>query len=151
MPANKSNLSTPRKEKSSNGLVVASAAAAASKKKKRSTCVKHKKHCKQYLVSVSRRVKNTAKQAAILTGKGTRVPMTRRASRRFIKYQRSMYSDRSFREPSWRDSSLKCTVFSTAFCSAKHRIEMLPSSRMPKVRDAPRGISSPSVIDPERT
>lgn len=56
MPANKSNLSTPRKEKSSNGLVVASAtaAAAATKKKKRSTCVKHKKHCKQYLVSVRR-------------------------------------------------------------------------------------------------
>ncbi|XP_014600704.1 PREDICTED: uncharacterized protein LOC106785068 isoform X10 [Polistes canadensis] len=44
MPANKSNqLSTPRKEKSNNGL-----AAGNSKKKKRS-CVKHKKHCKQYL------------------------------------------------------------------------------------------------------
>ncbi|XP_043495776.1 uncharacterized protein LOC122519981 isoform X2 [Polistes fuscatus] len=45
MPANKSNqLSTPRKEKSNNGL-----AAGNSKKKKRS-CVKHKKHCKQYLL-----------------------------------------------------------------------------------------------------
>ncbi|XP_014480987.1 PREDICTED: uncharacterized protein LOC106747705 isoform X2 [Dinoponera quadriceps] len=49
MPANKSNLSTPRKEKSGNGLVAASAANAAAKKKKRSSCVKHKKHCKQYL------------------------------------------------------------------------------------------------------
>ncbi|XP_032683894.1 uncharacterized protein LOC116850071 isoform X10 [Odontomachus brunneus] len=51
MPANKSNLSTPRKEKSGNGLVAASAVAAnaAAKKKKRSSCVKHKKHCRQYL------------------------------------------------------------------------------------------------------
>nr|KAF7420429.1 hypothetical protein H0235_010726 [Vespula pensylvanica] len=49
MPANKSNqLSTPRKEKSNNGL-----AAGNSKKKKRS-CVKHKKHCKQYLYEFQR-------------------------------------------------------------------------------------------------
>lgn len=56
MPANKSNLSTPRKEKSGNGLVAASAVAAnaAAKKKKRSSCVKHKKHCRQYLVSVTK-------------------------------------------------------------------------------------------------
>ncbi|XP_026826740.1 mediator of DNA damage checkpoint protein 1 isoform X11 [Ooceraea biroi] len=53
MPANKSNLSTPRKEKSGNGLIPASTptVAAASRKKKRSAygSVKHKKHCKQYL------------------------------------------------------------------------------------------------------
>ncbi|XP_029159558.1 uncharacterized protein LOC114931603 isoform X2 [Nylanderia fulva] len=46
MPANKSNLSTPHKEKSGNGLTVA---AVTSKKKKRPACVRHKKHCKQYL------------------------------------------------------------------------------------------------------
>lgn len=45
MPANKGNLSTPHKEKSGNGLTTG-----ASKKKKRCT-VKHKRHCKQYLVS----------------------------------------------------------------------------------------------------
>ncbi|XP_026826733.1 uncharacterized protein LOC105282341 isoform X2 [Ooceraea biroi] len=54
MPANKSNLSTPRKEKSGNGLIPASTptVAAASRKKKRSAygSVKHKKHCKQYLL-----------------------------------------------------------------------------------------------------
>ncbi|KAG7199778.1 hypothetical protein KM043_000441 [Ampulex compressa] len=43
MPANKTNQSTPHKERSSNGLT-----AGAAKKKKRS-CVKHKRHCKQYL------------------------------------------------------------------------------------------------------
>ncbi|XP_072752975.1 uncharacterized protein [Anoplolepis gracilipes] len=48
MPANKSNLSTPRKEKSGNGLIAATAATT-SKKKKRPACIKHKKHCKQYL------------------------------------------------------------------------------------------------------
>ncbi|XP_025271083.1 mucin-5AC isoform X17 [Camponotus floridanus] len=48
MPANKSNLSTPRKEKSGNGLIAATAALT-SKKKKRPACIKHKKHCKQYL------------------------------------------------------------------------------------------------------
>ncbi|KAL6441179.1 hypothetical protein ACFW04_003468 [Cataglyphis niger] len=48
MPANKSNLSTPRKEKPGNGLIAATAAAT-SKKKKRPACIKHKKHCKQYL------------------------------------------------------------------------------------------------------
>ncbi|XP_050445820.1 proteoglycan 4 isoform X3 [Cataglyphis hispanica] len=48
MPANKSNLSTPRKEKPGNGLMAATAAAT-SKKKKRPACIKHKKHCKQYL------------------------------------------------------------------------------------------------------
>ena len=45
MPANKGNLSTPHKEKPGNGLTTG-----ASKKKKRCT-VKHKRHCKQYLVS----------------------------------------------------------------------------------------------------
>ncbi|XP_070165676.1 triadin isoform X13 [Polyergus mexicanus] len=48
MPANKSNLSTPRKEKPGNGLIAATAAAT-SKKKKRPACIKNKKHCKQYL------------------------------------------------------------------------------------------------------
>ncbi|EZA47012.1 hypothetical protein X777_17011 [Ooceraea biroi] len=61
MPANKSNLSTPRKEKSGNGLIPASTptVAAASRKKKRSAygSVKHKKHCKQYLVSVNNELK----------------------------------------------------------------------------------------------
>lgn len=49
MPANKGNLSTPHKEKAGNGLTTG-----ASKKKKRCT-VKHKKHCKQYLVSERKR------------------------------------------------------------------------------------------------
>ncbi|XP_015594429.1 uncharacterized protein LOC107267351 isoform X24 [Cephus cinctus] len=43
MPANKINLVTSHKEKPGNGFPAAS-----SKKKKRS-CVKHKKHCRQYL------------------------------------------------------------------------------------------------------
>lgn len=52
MPANKGNL-TPHKEKPGNGF-----ANAASKKKKRCT-VKHKKHCKQYLVSEPKRNVNS--------------------------------------------------------------------------------------------
>jgi len=56
MPANRSNLSTPRKEKSGDGFSLAVSnptAAVATKKKKRSACVRHKKHCRQYLVSMS--------------------------------------------------------------------------------------------------
>lgn len=59
MPANKSNLSTPRKEKSGDKLytLTTSVAATTSKKKKRSTnFVKHK-HYAQYLVSVSNKLK----------------------------------------------------------------------------------------------
>ncbi|XP_076280338.1 uncharacterized protein LOC143209056 isoform X2 [Lasioglossum baleicum] len=44
MPANKGNLSTPHKEKPGNGLTNAAA------KKKKRCAVKHKKHCKQYLL-----------------------------------------------------------------------------------------------------
>ncbi|KAL6254202.1 hypothetical protein P5V15_014824, partial [Pogonomyrmex californicus] len=52
MPANKSNLSTPRKEKSGDKLytLATSAAATANRKKKRSSLVKHK-HYAQYLVT----------------------------------------------------------------------------------------------------
>lgn len=64
MPANKSNVSTPRKEKSDGKLytLTTSAAAAASRKKKRSLpFVKHK-HYAQYLVSVSDELKRKTKK-----------------------------------------------------------------------------------------
>jgi len=64
MPANKSNLSTPRKEKSGDKLytLATSAAATASKKKKRSSSFVKHKHYAQYLVSVSDELKEKKKK-----------------------------------------------------------------------------------------
>jgi len=59
MPANKSNLSTPRKEKPGDKLytLATSVAANSSKKKKRSSSFVKHKHYAQYLVSVSDELK----------------------------------------------------------------------------------------------
>lgn len=98
MPANKSNVSTPRKEKSDGKLytLATSAAAAASRKKKRSLpFVKHK-HYAQYLVSVSDELKRKTKQKKEKERKihcdTNRAAMYEkgRASRPFVRRRRSM-------------------------------------------------------------
>lgn len=85
MPANKSNLSTPRKEKSGDKLytLATSTAATANKKKKRSSSFVKHKHYAQYLVSVSGEIKEKKKiycdaNRAAIYEKG-------RASRPFIR------------------------------------------------------------------
>lgn len=116
MPANKSNVSTPRKEKSDGKLytLTTSAAAAASRKKKRSLpFVKHK-HYAQYLVSVSDELKRkTKKKEKKKKGKYIVIrierPCTRRDAPRvhLLDADDPWNSDRSFRElprrdpPSW--------------------------------------------------
>lgn len=99
MPANKSNVSTPRKEKSGDKLytLTTSAAAAASRKKKRSLpFVKHK-HYAQYLVSVSDELKRKTKRKKKEKERKMHCDTNRaamyekgRASRPFVRRRRSM-------------------------------------------------------------
>ena len=78
MPANKGNLSTPHKEKPGNGLTTG-----ASKKKKRCT-VKHKRHCKQYLVS-------ERNETLISLAKWTAILRSSRERHERLRYEISIY------------------------------------------------------------